>query len=159
MVIAEDVLNFYHTEGTFKSSLCMYFKQRMLNMIYSEFEEVMTEIRKQVSKGKMFFSSYGIGELDLLPEELDKCINKETTSDVNFYVHRDKNNKECYIVVCRFPSSKELDVWVYIVDNSKMMYLDVVPVVNSEDIVDFDRFEESVLNATPIKAFQWVFDN
>ena len=130
----------------------------MLNMIYSEFKEVMIEIEKRVSKGRMFFSSYGIGELDLLPEELNKNINKETTSNIDFYVHREKDGRECCITVCEFESSKKMDVWLY-VNTNNTVYVEVVAISDSNEIADFVRFEESVLNTTPIKAFQWAFDN
>lgn len=124
-------------------------------MIYSEFKEVMIEIEKRVSKGRMFFSSYGIGELDLLPEELDKNINKETTSNIDFYIHRE-DGRECCITVCEKETMK--DVWLYINTNNTV-YVEVVAISDPNEIADFVRFEKSVLNTTPIKAFQWVFDN
>ena len=50
----------------------MQFKQKDgLNLLYSQLKEVMVEIEKHVSKGKMFFNSYGMGDRNLFPEELN----------------------------------------------------------------------------------------
>lgn len=60
-------------------------------MLYSQLKEVMVEIEKQVSKGKMFFNSYGMGDRNLFPEELNMYINREVMSEVKFYVHHENN--------------------------------------------------------------------
>ena len=127
-------------------------------MLYSQLKEVMVEIEKQVSKGKMFFNSYGMGDRNLFPEELNMYINREVMSELKFYVHHE-NNKKCYIVVCRYPSNVSFDVWLYMTDNNEMVYLNFCPVIHPDDIKDFNMFEELVLVKAPIKVFQWVFDN